>query len=85
VTAPPSQWVGTNLWFTTWPLGEAADREHWEGGFTDTLRTRIVFGSHAPHANDDLAEAEGLLGMDWAKALTANGAGLLGLTTAEAR
>jgi predicted TIM-barrel fold metal-dependent hydrolase len=85
VTAPPSQWVGTNLWFTTWPLGEAADREHWEGGFTDTLRTRIVFGSHAPHANDDLADADRLLGKDWAKALTANGAGLLGLTTVEAR
>ena len=82
VTAPPSEWATTNLWFTSWPLGEAAGAEHWQGSFPEALRSRVAFGSHAPHAGDEAADPERLLGRTWADALFANGAGFLSLSTA---
>lgn len=73
VKEPPSRSVLQNTWFTTWPLGEAADPENWAGRFSQTLRTRITFGSHAPHASDGYADVEALLGQEWADEIAGNG------------
>lgn len=78
VVEPPSEWVRTNTWFTTWPVGEAADIEVWDKGFTAGLRERITFGSHAPHSGDRLDDVTRLIGVEWANRLVANGAAFLG-------
>jgi predicted TIM-barrel fold metal-dependent hydrolase len=76
VKQPPSEWVSTNLWFTTWPIGEAADTAQWEQGFTDRLRGRITFGSHTPHS-DDVPADTAVLGGAWTQSLFDNGASFL--------
>jgi predicted TIM-barrel fold metal-dependent hydrolase len=80
VTAPPSQQVMSNMWFTSYPLGEAKETTEWEKGFTAALRERIVFGSHAPYGADLPADVERVLGGDWGQQMQANGARLLGWT-----
>jgi predicted TIM-barrel fold metal-dependent hydrolase len=77
VVSPPSEEVLEKMYFTTHPVGEAADRQVWEKGFTGRLRARLVFGSHAPFGSDTAAEAERVLGAEWAEQLMANGATLL--------
>lgn len=78
VTSPPSERVATNMWFTTYPIAEAAARSEWEPGLTDTHRRRLVFGSHAPFGGDTPAEIQRVLDEDWARRLMANGAALVG-------
>jgi predicted TIM-barrel fold metal-dependent hydrolase len=73
VKEPPSGWVKANMWFTTWPLGEAADTQTWQASFTEDLFGRIAFGSHAPHGTDSVDEPQRVLGDEWAARLFANG------------
>lgn len=78
VVEPPSERVLENMWFTTWPVAEGAHIDVWEGGFTDRLRQRIVFGSHAPHDGDTAADVVEHLGEAWADRLRSNGEALSG-------
>ncbi|ODU04251.1 MAG: hypothetical protein ABS81_10880 [Pseudonocardia sp. SCN 72-86] len=78
ITAPPSERVLQNMWFTTWPVGEAADIATWDVPFSDALRSRIVFGSHTPHDGDSVGDLAAVLGPEWAARVARNGATLLG-------
>lgn len=78
VTSPPSERVLDNMWFTTWPVAEATDTDVWKGGFTERLRGRVVFGSHAPHDGDGTADVTRHLGAEWVERLRVNGAALTG-------
>jgi predicted TIM-barrel fold metal-dependent hydrolase len=82
VREPPSRLATSNMWFTTWPLGEAADVGHWQDGFNNELRARVVFGSHEPHGGDEPAAVGETLGLDWATGILGNGAQYLGLSAA---
>ncbi len=73
VAGPPSRRVLESMWFSTWPVAEAADPEAWQGRFTDELWTRIVFGSHAPHDGDGIIDLEATLGTERAGMLADNG------------
>lgn len=73
VTEPPSEQVMSHIWFTTEPIGEAADTDEWADGFTDAMRERLVFGSHDPFGGDSPADVERVLGTEWAGRLLANG------------
>lgn len=77
VTEPPSQQVLTNMWFSTWPVGEIANTSNWEKDFTDEHLGRIVYGSHSPHHGDRIADIESGLGGGWAARLESNGAAAL--------
>ncbi|GAA4548278.1 amidohydrolase family protein [Pseudonocardia xishanensis] len=72
VTTPPSDAVLTSLWFSTWPVAEAADPRQWEDTFTDRLRGRVLYGSHAPHGGDGVADILRVLGADWPARLELN-------------
>lgn len=78
VVEPPSEQVLSAMYFTSFPVAEAADRSGWEKGFPERLRERVVFGSHAPFGTDTPAEAERVLGPEWAHRLETNGTALLG-------
>jgi predicted TIM-barrel fold metal-dependent hydrolase len=69
VLEPPSEQVLTNMWFSTWPVGEAKNTHEWESGFTDRLRDRVVYGSHSPHQGDTRLDIETHLGAKWATRL----------------
>jgi predicted TIM-barrel fold metal-dependent hydrolase len=77
VTIPPSEQVLNSMWFSSYPVGEATSSFDWESGFTDELRHRIVFGSHAPFGSDLPEDVERVLGAEWAKRLMDNGAAAL--------
>lgn len=77
VTGPPSERAASNMWFTSYPVGEAQRTAEWEPGFTDRLRQRVVFGSHAPFGADLPADVESVLGSEWGARLNDNGARLL--------
>jgi hypothetical protein len=62
-----------NMWFASYPVGEAARDEEWQRGFSEELRGRLVFGSHAPFDGDTPADVERLLGAQWATRLMENG------------
>jgi predicted TIM-barrel fold metal-dependent hydrolase len=79
VTEPPSRRVLAGMWFSTWPMAEVTDTATWAGGFTDELRTRIVFGSHAPHDGDSAADVDAVIGAGWSDRLRDNGSAALGL------
>jgi predicted TIM-barrel fold metal-dependent hydrolase len=76
VTAPPSEQVMSNMWFTSYPVEEAKHTAEWEKGFTDRLRERVLFGSHAPFDGDLTADVERVLGERWGEQLRQNGAAL---------
>ncbi len=72
----PSQRVLSNVWVSTYPVGEAAGPQGWLGEFSEQLLTRIVFASNAPIDGDDEAAAIATLGADWRDRLADNGAAL---------
>jgi predicted TIM-barrel fold metal-dependent hydrolase len=78
VTEPPSEQVMSNMWFTSHPVTEAQAKDDWEKGFTERLRDRVVFGSHAPFGGDQSSEVDRVLGEDWGRRLQHNGATLMG-------
>jgi predicted TIM-barrel fold metal-dependent hydrolase len=78
VTTPPSEQVAAHMWFSTYPLAEAASTAEWEPGLTEAHRSRIAFGSHAPFGHDTPADAVRVLGPEWAQRLMDNGAAVLG-------
>ncbi|TQC47815.1 hypothetical protein EEB14_18325 [Rhodococcus sp. WS4] len=77
VTEPPSEQVLNNMWFSTWPVGEAADTDEWESAFTERLRDRVVYGSHSPHEGDTPADLETHLGAKWTNRIVGSGAAAL--------
>lgn len=58
----PSTKVLSNIWVSSYPVGEATNPEHWIGEFTESLLDRIVFTSNAPFDTDGLAEVRATLG-----------------------
>lgn len=80
VAEPPSTRVLSSMWFSTWPVAEAADTAGWSRSFTSELWERIVFGSHAPHDGDEPASVDAVLGAGTADRLQRNGTAALGLT-----
>lgn len=68
----PSQKVLTNIWASTYPVGEAAAAETWLGEFSEQLLGRIVFASNAPIDGDSLDAVIATLGPDWRDRLAAN-------------
>jgi predicted TIM-barrel fold metal-dependent hydrolase len=85
VAEPPSRRVVESMWFSTWPLAEAADTASWADSFTEELRGRIVFGSHAPHDGDAAADADAVVGAGWTDRLRDNGLAALALPAGVAR
>ncbi|MCU1480663.1 MAG: hypothetical protein JWQ19_1449 [Subtercola sp.] len=74
----PSEYVLENVWLTTWPLQEATMDDDWHRLFsTETLRSRIVFGSHAPFDGDAPSDVVEQLGETDAALVLGNGAALL--------
>jgi hypothetical protein len=73
----PSHKVLSNMWFSSYPIGEAGEPSVWEGEFSAALRKRIVFNSHAPFGNDTVEAVERVLGKIWADAMMSNGRALL--------
>jgi len=79
VKDPPSTRVLSNVWLSSYPVGEAINPESWEGDFSASLRKRIVFNSHAPFGNDTAELAAEKLGREWVDRLMLNGARFLNL------
>jgi predicted TIM-barrel fold metal-dependent hydrolase len=73
----PSSVVLSNIWLSSYPLGEAADPDVWGGEFSEALKERIVFNSHAPYGSDTMADVESILGAEWASRMMQNGARLM--------
>jgi uncharacterized protein len=84
VKDPPSTKVLSNMWLSSYPVGEAVNPDTWGGEFNEALRARIVFNSHAPFGNDTAADAEQILGKPWTARLMSNGATLLGINQGSA-
>lgn len=72
----PSQKVLTNIWASTYPVGEATAAEIWIGEFSEPLLGRIVFASNAPIEGDSLEAVIATLSPDWHDRLGANAAAL---------
>jgi len=73
----PSKKVLSNMWFSSYPVGEAGGLVAWEGEFSAALRKRIVFNSHAPFGNDTVEDVERVLGKTWVDSMMRNGRALL--------
>lgn len=73
----PSEKVLTNVWASTYPVGEATDPEAWIGEFSERLLTRILFASNAPIDPDDGEDVVATLGDDWRDRLASNAAAFL--------
>lgn len=80
----PSSKVLSNVWFSSYPVGEVADPDSWGGEFTEALRDRIVFNSHAPFGNDTAADVERILGTEWLERMMRNGRAMLSTVLEEA-
>jgi predicted TIM-barrel fold metal-dependent hydrolase len=80
VKEKPSSKVLSNIWFSSYPVGEAMDPERWQGMVSDALRDRIVFNSHAPFGNDTVEDVERILGASWLERMMRNGGALLRTT-----
>jgi hypothetical protein len=76
----PSKKVLSNMWFSSYPVGETGGLAAWEGEFSAALRKRIVFNSHAPFGNDTVEDVERFLGKPWVEAMMRNGRALLSHT-----
>jgi hypothetical protein len=69
VRRPPSEYILEQVWATTWPVREATLRGDWQRLFVqESLRSRIIYGSHEPFDGDgpdqiraELGEADGSL------------------------
>lgn len=84
VKDPPSTRVLSNIWLSSYPIGEAIDPASWEKDFSAQLRERIVFNSHAPFGDDTIERATEMLGRDWTDQLMSNGARFLNIKGAQA-
>lgn len=82
VLRPPSMDLLANMYFATYPIGEAKSLEEWQPFFTDELSACVVFGSHAPIDEDSVADVESAVGADWRARFMTNGAKALGLSGA---
>jgi hypothetical protein len=72
VKRPPSQYLKERAWFTSWPLREAGGAEVWKRfGFSDDVRSRIVYGSHDPFDGDSPDDVRALLDGEAESLLTA--------------
>ena len=85
VKEKPSSKVLTNVWFSSYPIGEAFEPALWEGEFSDELRGRIVFNSHAPFGCDTAEDVATVLGTEWRERMMANGRRLLRNAIGEAQ
>ena len=79
----PSTKVLSNIWLSSYPVGEAVDPHLWENEFGAALRNRIVFNSHAPFGNDTAELVTEKLGAEWTERLMRNGASFLNLKGTE--
>jgi predicted TIM-barrel fold metal-dependent hydrolase len=73
----PSIKVLSNIWASTYPVGEAVHPEHWIGEFSEQVLGRIVFASNAPFDSDAFNDVVTTLGSQWEQRLIDNGAGFL--------
>lgn len=69
----PSVRVLTNVWASSYPVGEALDPAHWQGEFSEALRKRVVFASNAPIDPDTEAMLTEALGQEWHDRIRDNG------------
>ena len=84
VKEKPSSKVLSNVWFSSYPIGEAVDPDIWGGEVGDALRDRIVFNSHAPFGADTADDVERVLGREWRDRMMRNGRSLFRTTLGEA-
>lgn len=73
VKEKPSVKVLSNIWASSYPVGEATNPAQWMGEFSDALLGRIVFSSNAPFDEDGPAQVKEVLGDDWFNRLVTNG------------
>ena len=81
VKEKPSTKFLSNIWLSSYPVGEAANPGHWIGEFSEALLSRIVFNSHEPFGHDSAADVERTLGKSWLDRLMRNGAAFLKLSS----
>jgi uncharacterized protein len=78
VKRPPSEYVLEQVWVTTWPVREATLAGDWERLFAgESLRGRVVFGSHDPFDGDTPALVIEQLGNTHGSLVLGNGGALL--------
>ena len=74
VKRPPSEYVLEHVWTTTWPVREATLTGDWKRLFgQESLRSRVVFGSHDPFDGDAPAQIVEQLGETDGALVLANG------------
>lgn len=82
VRRPPSEYILEQVWVTTWPVREATLRGDWQRLFVqESLRSRIIYGSHDPFDGDGPDQIRAELGEADGSLVLANGRALAPATT----
>ena len=69
----PSSKFLSNVWVSSYPVGEAVNPERWQSEFSEAVLDRIVYSSHAPFEVDRIDTVKTVLGASWVERLMRNG------------
>ena len=69
----PSRKFLSNVWVSSYPVGEAVNPERWQSEFSEAVLDRIVYSSHAPFEADRIDTVKTVLGASWVERLMRNG------------
>jgi uncharacterized protein len=75
----PSTKFLSNVWVSSYPVGEAVNPAQWIGEYSAAMLERIVYSSHAPFETDRIEDVEAVLGAAWVERLMRNGEAFLSL------